>query len=283
MHEVLWKVAFGVFLAGVPLGVAYAIVRGSLGGGGRAAPRWLRGFSAGLTALLAGGFAALTASIIARWAALGYPPFSNLGESLTWMAWGLCGVYFVSRLFRSYAGMEVALSLGVVALLALSTASFVASDPRPLMPALQSNWLVFHVLTCMVSYGAFFAAFLMALLWLLVWRRRGSARSVDALVHQTITFGFLLLTVGIASGAVWARQAWGRYWGWDPKETWSLITWLVYGIYLHFRLVSSSFGVSRARRPAVTAVFAIVGFAFVILTYFGVSFLLPSLHSYASG
>jgi ABC-type transport system involved in cytochrome c biogenesis permease subunit len=151
------------------------------------------------------------------------------------------------------------------------------------MPALQSNWLIFHVLTCMVSYGAFFAAFVMAVLWLVVWRKRESGKMVDALAHQTMAFGFLLLTVGIASGSVWAKQAWGRYWGWDPKETWSLITWFVYGIYLHLRLVAPSLGIRRERLPALNATFAVVGFGATAFTYFGVSYLLPSLHSYVSG
>ena len=103
------------------------------------------------------------------------------------------------------------------------------------MPALQSNWLIFHVFTCMVSYGAFFAAFCTAILWLAIWRKRESQKVLDVLAYQLMAFGFLMLTVGIISGSVWAKQAWGRYWGWDPKETWSLITWFVYGIYLHLR------------------------------------------------
>ena len=151
------------------------------------------------------------------------------------------------------------------------------------MPALQSNWLIFHVFMCMLSYGALFAAFCSALLWLAFWRKLESQKILDALAYQLMAFGFLILTVGIISGAVWAKQAWGRYWGWDPKETWSLITWFVYGIYLHLRLAGAQFGVKREKLPLLNAIFAIVGFVFVMFTYLGVSYLLKSLHSYATG
>ena len=151
------------------------------------------------------------------------------------------------------------------------------------MPALQSNWLIFHVFTCMISYGAFFLAFCIAILWLALWRKREPQALMDALEYHLMAFGFLILTVGIISGAVWAKQAWGRYWGWDPKETWSLITWFVYGIYLHFRMAGSQFGVKRENLPLLNAIFAIGGFAVVVFTYFGVSYLLRSLHSYAAG
>jgi cytochrome c-type biogenesis protein CcsB len=97
---------------------------------------------------------------------------------------------------------------------------------------------------------------------------------LDELTHQLIMFGFLFLSVGIITGAVWANSAWGRYWGWDPKETWSLITWFVYAVLLHARLL-------RGWRGKRIAVLSIVGFAAVIFTYFGVN-LLPGLHSYGS-
>ena len=97
---------------------------------------------------------------------------------------------------------------------------------------------------------------------------------VDELTHQLIMFGFLLLTVGIITGSVWANSAWGRYWGWDPKETWSFITWLIYAALLHFRMM-------RGWRGKRIAVLSIIGFAAVLFTYFGVN-LLPGLHSYGA-
>ena len=197
-----------------------------------------------------------------------------------WMAWSYCVIYFVLSIKIDLPGMELAAGLG--ALLILAAAALHELTPRPLLPALQSNWLIFHVMTCMISYGAFFAAFCMAIMWLTVWRWSETGKVVDALIYQTMAFGTLLLTVGIVSGAVWAQRAWGRYWGWDNKETWSLITWFVYAIFLHFRLAAGSFGIRRERLPALNAIFALVGFGATLFTYFGVSYLLPSLHSYAS-
>jgi ABC-type transport system involved in cytochrome c biogenesis permease subunit len=281
MYETLWWVAFGVMFAGLLLGAVHAVIALALAStGGEAPPRALVWYRRGVNAVLVAGFLALSAAIAARWVEAGYPPFSNIPESLMWMAWGFCAVYFVVRLFTSFPGLEAGASVGVLGILAFSC--LFDHAPRPLMPALQSNWLIFHVLTCMVSYGAFFLAFCMAGLWLAVWRKYESGKLVDALSHQTMAFGFLLLTVGIVSGSVWARQAWGRYWGWDPKETWSLITWFIYGIYLHLRLIAPSLGIRRERLPALNAVFAVVGFAATAFTYLGVSYLLPSLHSYAS-
>ena len=282
MHETFWRIAFALFLGGLPLAAAHAIIHVARRRAGRDdAPRWLTGLRWLVNLVIVAGFAALTAFIVARWRESGYPPFSNMPESLSWMAWGFCLVYFVSRLFVHFPGLEAAACLGVVAILA--TTSRFDMAPKPLMPALQSNWLVFHVLTCMVSYGAFFAAFLMALLWLLVWRKREAGGVVDALSYQTMAFGFLLLTVGIVSGAIWARQAWGRYWGWDPKETWSLITWFIYGIYLHYRLIAGSRGAGRERLPMLNSIFAVVGFAATLFTYFGVNYLLRTgLHSYGT-
>ncbi len=97
-----------------------------------------------------------------------------------------------------------------------------------------------------------------------------------------MVFGFLVPTVGIISGSVWAKPAWGRYWGWDPKETWSLITWFVYGICLYLRRAVGKFGVKPENLPLLNAIFAIAGFALAAFTYFGVTCLVNSLHSYGA-
>ncbi|MGC9021970.1 MAG: cytochrome c biogenesis protein CcsA, partial [Dissulfurimicrobium sp.] len=102
-----------------------------------------------------------------------------------------------------------------------------------------------------------------------------SKRVMDSLMHQTIVFGFLWLSIGIITGAIWANEAWGTYWSWDPKETWSLITWFVYAIALHARFIKGWTG-------RKIAILAIIGFISVIFTYFGVNFLLSGLHSYGS-
>jgi ABC-type transport system involved in cytochrome c biogenesis permease subunit len=276
MYEQLWRISFAILLAAVPLNAAQAILSLNLEKAGRL--RWMRRAGNWIIAL---GMAGLTATIISRWRATGYPPFSNMPESLLWMAWGFCAVYFVARIFVDFTGLELAASLGAVAVLAFS--SLFDQSPRPLVPALRSNWLIFHVFTFMVSYGAFFAAFCIAILWLALWRKREPGKRLDLLSYQVIAFGFLMLTLGIISGSVWANQAWARYWGWDPKETWSLITWFVYCIYLHVRRAGGKFQLKPEHLPLLNAIFAIVGFALVAFTYFGVTYLLISRHAYASG
>jgi cytochrome c-type biogenesis protein CcsB len=155
---------------------------------------------------------------------------------------------------------------------------------QPLLPALKSNWLIAHVITCFIGYAAFAVAFGLSIMYLIRQREpdpKGSLLDrfpkptvIDDLTHQMVMFGFLFLSVGIISGAVWANSAWGRYWGWDPKETWSLITWFVYATLLHAKLMRGWHG----RRIAYLSV---IGFAAVLFTYFGVN-LLPGLHSYGA-
>lgn len=204
-------------------------------------------------------------------------PMSNFFESLVFFS--LClpalGLLFFRRQLRGCLGALV----GLIASLVLAYASLgVDASIKPLMPALKSNWLLIHVLTAFLGYAAFALAFGAALIYL--WRARAAKAAtaqltleMDRLIYQAVVIGFIFLTLGILTGAVWAEQAWGRYWSWDPKETWSLITWFIYAGLLHARLVKGWAG----RRIAWLA---ILGFLAVLFTYFGVSFLLPGLHSY---
>ena len=214
----------------------------------------------------------------------GHAPLSNIYESLTFFALMITVIYLlVEKRYQSRVIGAFALPL---AFLALAYASFGTSDKiQPLIPALKSNWLIAHVITCFIGYSAFGVAFGISIMYLFTTgRRREPAGAIlsrmpdttmlDELTHQLIMFGFLFLTVGIITGAVWANSAWGRYWGWDPKETWSFITWLIYAAILHFRLM-------RGWRGKRIAVLSIIGFAAVLFTYFGVN-LLPGLHSYGA-
>ena len=152
------------------------------------------------------------------------------------------------------------------------------------MPALKSNWLIAHVIACFIGYAAFAIAFGISIMYLMRQRESSSqsrlldrfpkANVLDDLTHQMVMFGFLFLSAGIITGAVWANSAWGRYWGWDPKETWSLITWFVYATLLHAKMMRGWHG----RRIAYLS---IIGFGAVLFTYFGVN-LLPGLHSYGA-
>jgi cytochrome c-type biogenesis protein CcsB len=204
-------------------------------------------------------------------------PLANFYESLVFFAWCLPFLALVTfrRYLQGYLGTVVAL----LACLLLAYASLGGVDARikPLMPALKSNWLLIHVVTCFLGYASFALGFGTAILYLKQERRPRPSlpplAQLDRLIYQTTILGFLLLTLGILTGAVWAETAWGRYWSWDPKETWSLVTWLIYASLLHARLV-------RGWQGRRTAWLAVLGFLAVLFTYFGVSFLLTGLHSY---
>jgi len=214
----------------------------------------------------------------------GHAPLSNIYESLTFFALTIGIIYLVVE--RRYQNRVLGAFALPLAFFALAYASFGTSDQiQPLIPALKSNWLIAHVISCFIGYAAFGLAFGISIMYLFQLGRKPAPESgilsrmpdssmLDELTHQLIMFGFLFLTVGIISGAVWANSAWGRYWGWDPKETWSFITWLIYAAVLHFRMM-------RGWRGKRIAVLSIIGFAAVLFTYFGVN-LLPGLHSYGA-
>ncbi|MDA3834119.1 MAG: c-type cytochrome biogenesis protein CcsB, partial [Spirochaetales bacterium] len=192
------------------------------------------------------------AGIILRWIesyemGIGHVPLSNLYESLIFFAM----VIAITHLFIDfrYKFRFIGVVASPIPFLVMAYASLpkVNDAIQPLIPALQSNWLTAHVMTCFVGYSAFAIAFGVSVMFLLkpsgdgtstgIASRIPDADILDDLTHQMVMFGFLFLSIGIITGAVWANQAWGRYWGWDPKETWSLITWLIYASLLHARLM----------------------------------------------
>jgi len=230
------------------------------------------------------GFLGNTAGIILRWIesyqmGIGHAPLSNLYESLVFFAW--CIILLHLFVEWRYKSRVIGVIGTLLAVSALAYASLKPSEIQPLIPALKSNWLIAHVFTCFIGYASFAIAFGISLLYLLrrvggpaVLDRLPSDRLMDELTHQLVMFGFLFLSAGIITGAVWANSAWGRYWGWDPKETWSLITWFVYATLLHARFM-------RGWHGNRFAVLSIVGFLAVLFTYFGVNYL-PGLHSYGA-
>jgi ABC-type transport system involved in cytochrome c biogenesis permease subunit len=231
---------------------------------------------AAVLALTVGGLAANTVALTVRAAASGHPPVTNLFEYMTLFAWAIVVGFVV--LWRK-KGLElltvfaapVAFAMMVVASL------FPARIERQLIPALQSYWLWIHVSLAVLGEAAFAVAFVSSVLYLV-----GKSRSrpggpdpalLDEVTYRAIGVGFPLFTIGaLFAGAVWAQRAWGSPWSWDPKETSSLVVWLVYAIYLHVRLV-------RGWRGSGAAVLSVVGFALTILTVLG-SRILGGLHSY---
>jgi len=251
-----------------------------------------------------------TVVIALRWISKQAPPFQSLYESLSFFAWTAAVAYLVIEWRRSVRipGFFVSLIAGGACLYALLGQS---PEIKPLFPALQSTWFFWHVAIAFGSYAVFVVAFsaevsylIQVLLWKL--RRREFPAPVWWLlrviavpffrvegdyglteenisrfhrsVHQLVLFGFPMLTFGIMSGAAWANEAWGVYWQWDPKETWSLITWFAFALYLHTR-------VRPTWRGAPSSVIVILAFLCMVTTFLGVSWLaklfgVPSLHLY---
>jgi len=231
-----------------------------------------------------------TAIIVFRTIEAGRLPYQTLYESLLWFAWSAAITYlFVERKFKGiYAAGFPAAAMAFAA--CLYAVLWRSPAIEPLFPALQSDWFIWHAVIAFISYAVFAVAFSFEFGYLILTEllrpnmlpRYGmdteAAARFHRMAHQLVLFGFPMLTFGIISGAVWAEQAWGRYWSWDPKETWSLITWIVYALYLH------SMTMARWRGGRASAI-SILGFVCMLMTFLGVSWIakllgIPSLHAY---
>ncbi|MEG0462658.1 cytochrome c biogenesis protein CcsA [Bacteroides sp.] len=226
-------------------------------------------------------FLAHTAGIGMRWYISGQAPWSNAYESMIYVAWAsaLGGLLFIRR-------SPITLSLAtILAGVILFVANLNSMDPEitPLVPVLQSYWLMIHVAVITASYGFFGISFLIGSLTIgtLAFSKRLQAlepklQELRIINEMCITIGLCLLTAGTFIGAIWANESWGRYWGWDPKETWALITMIVYALVLHARLVK------RFRTMLAFSVLSVYALSSVLMTYFGVNYYLAGLHSYGS-
>jgi cytochrome c-type biogenesis protein CcsB len=239
------------------------------------------------------GFAIQTVAIGLRWKesydiGLGHAPMSNLYESVVFFAWSIVLIFGIIDIKYKYR--IIGAFVMPFALLGMAWAQmYLPADINPLMPALQSNWLLYHVITCFLGYAAFAVACGVSIMYLIKAKseEKGNeaagglmsqfppTRVLDELNYKAIMVGFPLLTLGIITGAAWANYAWGTYWSWDPKETWSLIVWFVYAAFLHARFTKGWVG-KRA------AWLSIIGFAATIFCYLGVNLLLSGLHSYGN-
>jgi len=247
----------------------------------------LRRFALGAAVI---GFLGNLAGVILRWVesyqlGIGHAPLSNLYESLVFFALTTTLIYLLlEQKYKNWTIGAFAMPLAFLALAYASLSPNISDRIQPLIPALKSNWLIAHVIACFIGYAAFAIAFGLSTMYLIKKRspntKAGLAANMpsvgvlDELTHRMVMLGFLFLTTGIITGSVWANSAWGRYWGWDPKETWSLITWFVYATLLHARLM-------RGWQGRRIAYLSIVGFMAVLFTYFGVNYL-PGLHSYGA-
>jgi len=225
-----------------------------------------------------------TVYFIARYLAVGYTPLTSNHEAVSFFAWSMTWA-FLSFWWR-YRMKNFGVFVSPLISLLMLVAAFSSQEIATLPPALNSKWLPVHASIAIMANGFMALAFCGGLMYLLqereikrkkfgmFYERLPSLEALDNLNHHCLTIGFLLLTLGIITGSFWAKQAWGAYWQWDPKETWSLITWFIYAAILHQRLTAGW----RRRRAAIMA---ILGFAAVLFTLWGVNFLLGGIHSYA--
>ena len=222
-----------------------------------------------------GGFAALTLYLIARGIIAHRFPLSNQFEFGAAFAWGIALMLIILRLRLKAEWLS-----GVAMPMAFLVLSYAALQPREiteLMPALRSTWFVFHIGSAVFSYSAFILAGCVGVRYLLLARKSDAdalkLHQMDYLSYRLVALGFLLLTVVILTGAIWAEQAWSSFWTWDPKEVWALITWILYAVYLHLRL-------NRKHSGTKVAWFVIIAVPVVLFTFVGVNTLMPGLHSY---
>ena len=226
--------------------------------------------------------------LLVRWEKSGHFPLSNLYESLMFLAWCCTFLYLLyctsfTLLVEKMLGSLIAPCSLLMNAFATFSLPKEMQQASPLVPALQSNWLMMHVTVMIISYATLIIGSLLSILFLILFKQKQGTlqlaksghfiNNLDSLSYRIIGLGFPFLTIGILSGAVWANEAWGSYWSWDPKETWALLTWLVFAIYLHTRLTKGWEG----EKPAIIAS---VGFLVVWFCYLGVNLIGEGLHSY---
>ncbi len=229
-------------------------------------------------------FAAMTLGLIARWYISGHAPWSDAYESIIYVAWA---TVFFGLAFGRKSDLTIA-STAFVAAIILWVANQNWLDPSiaNLQPVLDSYWLMIHVAVIVASYGPFTLGMILAatslLLMLLTTKKNVvkmdlNIRELTVITEMALTVGLVMLTIGNFLGGQWANESWGRYWGWDPKETWALISIMIYAFVIHMRLVPG------LRSRWFFNVMALFAYASIMMTYFGVNFYLTGLHSYASG
>lgn len=227
------------------------------------------------------GFAIHTMSIIFRYSLAGHIPITNFHEATSFFSWCIVLIFFILQ-FRYKIGLLSSFILPVVFVLMLSS-SMLPREIKPLSPVLQSYWLGIHTVLAFLGNAAFALAFGIGFMYLVqehyvktkhlggLFERLPSLQTLDEVNYRLITFGFPLLTLAIITGALWAESAWGSYWNWDAREVWSLVTWFIYAIVLHARLVAGW----RGKRAAILS---IVGFLTIIIAFFGIKLLRKGLH-----
>ena len=247
----------------------------------------LKGKKATTKAIIAfalAGFIFHTANIIVRYIKGGHIPVTNLHEASSFFAWCVVALFFLLE-FRYRIDLLGAFIMPIVLILMLSSSVFHREISPVINPVLKSYWFGIHTTLAFVGDAAFAMAAGIGVMYLVqeryvkskhlsgLFQRLPSLQILDEINYRLISIGFPLLTVAIITGVIWANTAWGTYWRWDPKEVWSLITWLIYALVLHLRL-------TLGWRGKKAAVLSIIGFIVVIFTFFGVNLILKGLHTF---
>ncbi len=240
-------------------------------------------------------FALQTFAFIIRWLysykiGIDMPPLVDLYDSLVFFSYVIILGFILLRTFYDFDALGLITTFIAGAALAFATFSPLASSLiEPGLPALKSYWILYHIIALFLAYGAFAASCGLGIFFLVKFREEKNAvdhknrflklipssNILDEAIYKVIIFGFLLDTIGNVIGAAWADNAWGGYWSWDPKETWALVTWLIYALFLHAKITK---GWTEKRMAWI----AVLGFIVLVFAYLGVDILLPGLHSYAS-
>ena len=233
----------------------------------------------------------LGAGVLLRGLSVGRAPWGNMYEFSITAAFGISAAFLVMSLRRDLRWLGIFVVVPVLLTLG-SAVTFLYTDAAQLVPALRNYWLVIHVSAAVICGGAFCVAAAVTVLFLVAdsgerralagkgyvfdWlaRRLPESSTLDAMSYRITAFMFPLWTFTIVAGAIWAENAWGRYWGWDPKETWAFITWVAYAAYLHARATAGW----KGRKAAVVG---LIAFGCFLFNYFGVNILITGLHSYA--
>ncbi|MEZ5011244.1 MAG: c-type cytochrome biogenesis protein CcsB [Bacteroidales bacterium] len=233
-----------------------------------------------LSIFILGGFLFHTLGLGIRWYISGHSPMSNGYESLLFISWVtvLVGLFFSRKSSLTLAATAVLAALTLM----VAHLSFMDPEITALVPVLQSYWLTLHVSVITGSYGFLGLSAILGLISMILYSVSGRKNmshilpTIDDLTvinYRSMTMGLYFLTIGTFLGAVWANESWGRYWGWDPKETWSLITMIIYAFVLHSRMIKS------LNSMFTFNVLSLFGFSSVLMTYFGVNYYLSGLHS----
>jgi len=222
-------------------------------------------------------FVILFVAVVLRGISSQRVPWGNMYEFAITSSLAILGSFLFISLKKEIKYLGVFVILPTVLLLGLAV-TVLYTEAGPLVPALRSGWLVVHVAAAIISYGAFSVNFALSTIILLrgrlIFSRIPKSERLDELAYRTALFAFPIWTFSVIAGAIWAENAWGRYWGWDPKETWALITWLIYAAYLHARA-------TRGWSGKKSAAIAVTAYASIVFNFFGVNLWITGLHSYA--